>query len=114
MTQDMITLRTLLEKTTDAEPIREMIERTAEPLMALEVEGLTGTTPGERRLDRINHPSQLRRLCLRDSRRHGCTENSEAEEGELLPRHRPGIAELRLMAENALTAAIKDASFRGI
>ena len=37
MTQDMMTLRTLLEKTSDADLLREMIGFTAERLMALEV-----------------------------------------------------------------------------
>ena len=42
MTQDMMTLRALLEKSSDADLLREMIGFTAERLMALEVEGLTG------------------------------------------------------------------------
>ena len=41
MTQDMMTLRALLEKSSDADLLREMIGFTAERLMALEVEGLT-------------------------------------------------------------------------
>ena len=39
MTQDMMTLRALLEKSSDADLLREMIGFTAERLMALEVEG---------------------------------------------------------------------------
>ena len=42
MTQDMMTLRAFLEKSSDADLLREMIGFTAERLMALEVEGLTG------------------------------------------------------------------------
>ena len=38
MTQDMMTLRALLEKSSDADLLREMIGFTAERLMALEVE----------------------------------------------------------------------------
>ena len=48
MTQDMMTLRALLEKSSDADLLREMIGFTAERLMALEVEGLTGAGHGER------------------------------------------------------------------
>ena len=47
MTQDMMTLRALLEKSSDADLLREMIGFTAERLMALEVEGLTGAAHGE-------------------------------------------------------------------
>ena len=53
MTQDMMTLRALLEKGSDADLLREMIGFTAERLMALEVEGLTGAAHGERSADRI-------------------------------------------------------------
>ena len=60
MTQDMMTLRRLLEKTSDADLLREMIGFTAERLMALEVEGLTGAAPGERTPARINHRNGYR------------------------------------------------------
>ena len=39
---DMMTLRALLEQSSDADLLREMIGFTAERLMALEVNGLTG------------------------------------------------------------------------
>jgi hypothetical protein len=42
MTNEMMTLRTLLEKNSDADLLREMIGFTAQRLMELEVEGLTG------------------------------------------------------------------------
>ena len=45
---DMMTLRALLEKSSDAGLLREMIGFTAERLMAVEVEGLTGAAHGER------------------------------------------------------------------
>ena len=48
MTQDMMTLRALLEKSSDADLLREMIGFTAERLMALEVEGLTAGSRVER------------------------------------------------------------------
>ena len=41
-TDDPITLRTLLEKTSDTDPLREMIGFSAERMLELEVQGLTG------------------------------------------------------------------------
>ena len=55
MTDDMMTLRTLLEKSSEADPPRETIGFTAQRLMELEVQGLTGAGHGARRPDRINH-----------------------------------------------------------
>ena len=55
---DMMTLRALLElwvKSSDADLLREMIGFTAERLMALEVNGLTGAAHGERSPERITH-----------------------------------------------------------
>ena len=85
MTQDMMTLRALLEKSSDADLLREMIGFTAERLMALEVEGLTGAGHGERSADRITHRNGYRRPVLGDAGQHGGAEDPEAEEGELLP-----------------------------
>ena len=85
MTQDMMTLRALLEKSSDADLLREMIGFTAERLMALEVEGLTGAAHGERSADRITHRNGYRDRSLGDAGRHGRVEDPEAEEGELLP-----------------------------
>ena len=91
MTQDMMTLRALLEKSSDADLLREMIGFTAERLMALEVEGLTGAAR-RRALGGSYHPPQrLPRPVLGDPGRHGRVEDPEAEEGELLPRL-PGAA----------------------
>ena len=55
-----MTLRALLEKTSDADLLREMIGFTAERLMALEVEGLTGAAHGERTPERITHRNGYR------------------------------------------------------
>ena len=57
---DMMTLRALLEKSSDADVLREMIGFTAERLMALEVEGLTGAAHGERTPERITHRNGYR------------------------------------------------------
>jgi transposase-like protein len=51
MTEEMIAL---LEKSSDADLLREMIRFTAQRLMELEVAGLTGAGQGERSPERIN------------------------------------------------------------
>ena len=105
MTQDMMTLRALLEKSSDADLLREMIAFTAARLMALEVEGLTGAAHGERSPERITH-------------RNGYRERSwETRAGTValkIPKLRkgsyfPGFLEPRRMAEKALTAVIQEA-----
>ena len=49
-----MSLRRLLEKSSDADLLREMVGFAAQRLMALEVESLIGAGHGERRPDRIN------------------------------------------------------------
>ncbi len=53
MTDDSIALRELLEKSADADLLREMIGFAAERLMELEVQGQTGAAYGERAPDRL-------------------------------------------------------------
>ena len=48
MTDEMMNLKALLEKSADCDLLREMIGFTAKRLMELEVEELTGAAPGER------------------------------------------------------------------
>ena len=60
MTDEMMTLRTLLEKSSDTDLLREMIGFTAQRLMELEVEGLTGAAHGERSPERINQRNGYR------------------------------------------------------
>ena len=53
MTDEMMNLRALLEKSSDADLLREMIGFTAQRLMELEVEGLTGAAYGEKSQERL-------------------------------------------------------------
>ncbi|MBX6427249.1 MAG: IS256 family transposase, partial [Variibacter sp.] len=52
MTDAMMNLRALIEKSPDADLLREMIGFAAQRLMELEVEGLTGAGSGEKSADR--------------------------------------------------------------
>jgi hypothetical protein len=65
MTDEMMTLRSLVEKAADADLLREMIGFAAERLMELEVGGLTGAAWGEKSAERLSRPS------LGDPRRDG-------------------------------------------
>ena len=53
MTDDMMSLRTLLEKTPDADLLRDMIGFAAQRLMELEVGALTGAAYGEKSPERL-------------------------------------------------------------
>ena len=110
MTDDMMPLRVLLEKSSDADLLREMIGFAAERLMELEVEGLTGAAHGERSPARITH-------------RNGYRERSwETRAGTValkIPKLRkgsyfPAFLEPRRMAEKALTAVIQEAYIQGV
>ena len=59
-TKDMMSLRTILEKSSDADLLREMIGFSAQRLMELEVHGLTGAEHGERSPERITHRNGYR------------------------------------------------------
>ncbi len=107
---DMMTLRALLEKSSDADLLREMIGFAAERLMALEVEELTGAAPGERSPDRINH---------RNGYRDRVWETRAGTVELKIPKLRkgsyfPGFLEPRRMAEKALTAVIQEAYIQGV
>lgn len=53
MTDEMMTLRSPVEKAPDADLLREMIGFAAERLMELEVGGLTGSAWGEKSPERL-------------------------------------------------------------
>ena len=77
MTDDMMNLRTLLEKSADADLLREMIGFAAQRLMELDVEGLTGAAHGARDPERLTHRNGYRdRLWETRPARSSCASRS--------------------------------------
>jgi transposase-like protein len=110
MTDEMMSLRTLLEKSADADLLREMVGFAAQRLMELEVESLTGAAHGERSPDRINHRNGYRD---RDwETRAGTVELRipKLRKGSYFP----AFLEPRRMAEKALAAVIQEAYVQGV
>src|SRR5438874_10534075 len=110
MTDEMMSLRTLLEKSSDADLLREMVGFAAQRLMELEVGSLTATAHGERSPDRINHRNGYRERIWET--RAGAVELR-------IPKLRkssyfPSFLEPRRMAEKALTAVIQEAYIHGV
>ena len=110
MTDEMMSLRTLLEKSSDAELLREMVGFAAQRLMELEVEGLTGAAHGERSPERINH---------RNGYRDRVWETRAGAVELRIPKLRrssyfPSFLEPRRMAEKALAAVIQEAYIQGV
>jgi transposase-like protein len=110
MTNDKITLQGLLEKSSDASLLREMIGFAAQRLMELETDALCGAGHGERSPDRINQRNGFRD---RDwETRAGTVELRipKLRKGSYFP----GFLEPRRSAEKALTAVIQEAYVQGI
>ena len=110
MTDDKIALSTLLEKSSDASFLREMIGFAAARLMALEAEAICHAAPGERSPDRRNQRNGYRD---RDWQTRAGTVELR------IPKLRrgsyfPAFLEPRRMAEKALTAVIQEAYIQGI
>jgi putative transposase len=110
MTDEIMTLRTLLEKSSDADLLREMIGFTAQRLMELEVEGLTGAAHGERNPERLTH---------RNGYRDRPWETRAATVELRIPKLRkgsyfPGFLEPRRLAEKALAAVVQEAYVHGV
>ena len=110
MTDDTMALRSLLEKSPDADFLREMIGFAAQRLMDLEVQGLTGAEHGARNAERINQRNGYRD---RDwETRAGTVELRipKLRKGSYFP----GFLEPRRLAEKALTAVIQEAYVQGV
>ena len=110
MTDETLNLKALIEKTPDADLLREMIGFAAERLMDMEVAGLTGAAYDEKNPNRL-----VQRNGYRDR-----TWETRAGSVELrIPKLRKGsyfpfFLEPRRLAEKALTAVIQEAYVQGI
>jgi transposase-like protein len=110
MTATNMDLKELLEKTADTDFLREMIGFTAQRLMELEVETLTGAPLSSRTADRLTHRNGYR--AREWETRAGTVELRipKIRQGSYFP----GFLEPRRMGEKALTAVIQEAYIQGV
>ena len=110
MTNDMMQLQGLLEKSADADVLREMIGFASARLMELEVAARTGAGYGEKNPERLAQRNGYRE---RDwQTRAGTVELRipRLRQGSYLP----SFLEPRRMTEKALTAVIQEAYIQGV
>jgi len=110
MTNETMNLKAVIEKTPDADLLREMIGYAAERLMEMEVAGQTGAAYGEKSPDR---------LVQRNGYRERVWETRAGAVELRIPKLRKGsyfpfFLEPRRLAEKALTAVIQEAYVQGI
>ena len=110
MTNEMMALQGLLEKTSDADLLREMLGFAAERLMELDVGNKAGAAWGEKSAER---------LAQRNGYRDRVWETRAGTIELRIPKLRkgsyfPGFLEPRRLAEKALTAVIQEAYIQGI
>jgi putative transposase len=110
MTDERMALLELIEKSADADLVREMLAFAAERLMAMEVDVLTGVPAGVRSSERLNHRNGYRERAW----------DTRAGRIELaIPKLRkgsyfPSFLEPRRTAEKALAAVIQEAYVHGV
>jgi len=110
MTDDKMALMELVEKTDDAELVRELLAYGAQRLMAAEVDQLTGAPAGARSAERTNH---------RNGYRERPWQTRAGQVDLAIPKLRkgsyfPSFLEPRRTAEKALTAVIQEAYVQGV